>query len=83
MQQPRRETQPWRWKRLIRSRALEWFWFALALFVSLLFVLGLIVHGTSWLDALPAFGLLIGACLGAGFWNRVQRRQEKAHRLLP
>jgi hypothetical protein len=83
MQKPLPPKQPWKWKPLVRSRAIEWFWFAMAADISFLFLLGLLMHGERWLGAWSVTSVIVMACLAVGWWNRKKRRQEKADRLLP
>jgi hypothetical protein len=78
MQKPPPRRQPWEWQPLVRSRAIEWFCFGCAVTLSLLFGLGLFLHGLHWLAALPEVALIVVACFGAGLWNRRKRRREQA-----
>ena len=78
MRKPLPATQPWRWKPLVRSRAVEGFWFAVAAGVSLLFLLGVALQGEKWLAAGIDAGALVAAGLALGLWNRRKRRRERA-----
>jgi Flp pilus assembly protein TadB len=83
MQKPPPSKRPWEWKPLVRSRAIECFWFAAAATFSFVYVLALLVHGAGWLAAWGGTTVLVVGCLALGLWNRRKRRQESDHRLLP
>jgi len=75
--------RPWQWRPPVRSRAIEWFCFATAAGLSLLFLLALLIQGRKYLAGGVHVALIVGLCLAMGYWNRTKRLRERAYRLLP
>ena len=68
--------QPWEWRPIVRSRALEWLCFVGGGFFAILFLGGIATHGARAAAIWPFAVPVIGGLFALGLYNRRRRFRE-------